>query len=211
MFNAKKLLGQCVVAAALASSAIVALASPVSYHVRVDTQGLMGTGALDLYLASAAAGGLPLTATLSNFSSAFGTIDNTFPSDYTVLPNGSFVLTNGSGYNDLTRFITLGGALGFDVAFDGAALSTVDPRAGGLFTVGLFDAAKQVVGDPNGIVSFTFDGRTPGIIDIGFDRGLAMVFANPPEQVPEPSALLMTLTGLGIAVVMLRGRSRVSR
>jgi hypothetical protein len=206
MINTKKLLGQCLLAAALAGSALAAMAAPGSYHVAVNTAGLTGTGSLDMYLASANAGALPLTATLSNFSADFGAVDPTFSGDYSVGPGGSFSLVNGAGYNDLTRFLNLGGTVGFDVAFSGAFIDSVGTE-GGLFTVGLYDANGVVVGDPLGIVSITLDATSPTTFTPGWDQGLANVTPITASAVPEPSALLMMITGLGLAGFVARRRA----
>jgi hypothetical protein len=193
MFNTKKLLGQCLLAVALAGSALAAMATPTSYHVAINTSGLSGAGSLDMYLASASAGALPLTATLSNFSTDFGAVDATFSGDYTVGAGDSFLLVNGAGYNDLTRFLSLGGTVGFDVSFSGAFLDSAGPE-GALFSVGLWDADGNVVGDPFGIASITLVATNPVTITTSYDQRLAAVTA-----VPEPSALLLMLTAVSLA------------
>jgi hypothetical protein len=200
MINTKKFLGQCLLAVALAGGALAAMAAPTSYHVTVNTTGLSGTGSLDMYLAASSAGALPLTATLSNFSSDFGAVDTFFSGDYSAGPGGSFVLVNGAGYNDLTRFLSLGGMVGFDIAFSGTFLDTAGPE-GALFSVGLWDADGNVVGDPFGIASFTFVATSPTVITTAFDARLGNITA-----VPEPSALLMMMSGLGLVGFVARRR-----
>lgn len=205
MINTKKLLGQCLLAAALASSALSAIAASTSYHVAVDTTGLSGTGSLDMFLGSGTTA-LPLTATLSNFSAAFGAVDLALSGDYAVGPGGSFTLVNGLGYNDLTRFLALGGMVGFDVAFSGAFIDTVG-NEGGLFNVGLYDASGDLVGNPFGIASITLDATSPTTFTLAAEQGLATVSAITASAVPEPSALLMMLTGLGLVGFMARRKA----
>lgn len=206
MINTKKLFGQCLLAAALAGSALSAFAGTTNYHVAVNTSGLSGTGWLDLYLASGNTA-LPLTATLSNFSADFGAVNTAWSGDYSVGPNGSYTLTNGAGFNDLTRFLNLGGTVGFDVAFSGDFIDTAGTE-GGLFTVGLYDANGNGFGDPFlGVASFSLAATSPTAYTIVTQPGLATVGPVSASPVPEPSALMLMLTGLGLAGFVGRRRS----
>ncbi|MDB5907771.1 MAG: hypothetical protein JWP34_1885 [Massilia sp.] len=205
MINAKNFLGQCLLAIALAGNALAVMAAPTSYHVAVNTAGLSGTGSLDMFLGSGTSA-LALTATLSNFSANFGAVDPAFSGDYTVEPGGSFSLVNGSGYNDLTRFLNLGGTASFDVAFSGAFIDAAGSE-GGLFTVGLYDENGNFVGNPLGIASIELVATSPTAFNIAFEPGLASVTAITASAVPEPSALLMMMTGLGLVGFIARRRN----
>jgi hypothetical protein len=199
MFNAKNILRQVLLAVALAGSAAAAMAGPTNYHVNVNTSGLNGTGSLDFFLSSNVSA-LPLTATLSNFSSDFGAVDPFYSGVYTDNLDGSFSLTNGSGYNYLSRFLNLGGTVGFDVAFSGAFLDVAGSE-GSTFSVALFDQTGSTVGDPSGIAIFDLAATSPTVINVVAERDLADV-----SVVPEPSTALIMMTGLGLVGFTARRR-----
>ncbi|MEO7493837.1 MAG: NF038129 family PEP-CTERM protein [Massilia sp.] len=174
----------------LAGGALTASASPLNYHVDVDASTLAGSGYLDFFFGptvSAAAA----TATLTNFSPNFGPVDAGSSGDYTVGPNGSFSLSNGNGFNYLSRNVTLGGILSFDVGFSGPFLGAIGDEDS-IFSVALFDNTGFTVGNPDGIVQFSLVAGDPGTIVTTVDREFATVTA----AVPEPGQWLLMLTGL---------------
>jgi hypothetical protein len=200
MFNPKNFLRQCLLAVALLGSSLAAIAGP-TYNVSLNTSTLSGTGKVDFYLA-AATSALPLTATVSNFSSNFGAFDLATMGDATV-NGGSLILSNQSFFAFAERAASLGGLLTFDVTFDGAFFDTIGSE-GGLFSFGLYDAA--------GVGSFaSFDLNASGlpvVVAVAGFEGASIALADV-TAVPEPSSVLMMMTGLGL--VGFTARRRKSR
>lgn len=184
----------------LAGGALNASAAPINYHVDVDASTLAGSGYLDFFfgptLSAAAA-----TATLTNFSAGFGPVDALSSGDYTAGPNGSYSLTNGAGFNYLSRIVTLGGILSFDVGFSGPFQTTLGDEDS-IFSVALFDNTGFTVGNPDGVAQFSLVAGAPGTIAITVEREFASVTA---AAVPEPAQALLMLAGLlAMACVMRR-------
>jgi hypothetical protein len=204
MFNPKNILRQCLLAVALFSSAVTAMAGP-TYHVDINTTGLSGTGALDFYLTPGLTA-LPLNVTLSNFSGNFGAVDTGISGDFAIGPNGSFSLSNDALLNAyLYRSASLGsGPLSFDVAFSGAFLDTVG-NEGSVFSLALYDANNNVIDNGDGIAIFNLLATSPTVIELSsFARANVSV-------VPEPSDMLLMLTGLGLVGFTVRRRKAPAR
>lgn len=179
--------------ALLASHAAQALPN---YHVSIDTRSFSGPALLDFtFLANA--GATPASATLANFSGAFGATFDASPGVAGALP-ASAVLGNQNGGDYLTRFVQLGGWFSFDISFGGAFATTENIDAS-LFAATLYNAdLSGYIGEAGSLVEFSLlpqvDG-TPG--GIGVTAG-ALASVNEISPVPEPSALLMLLGGLGL-------------
>ncbi|WP_426174038.1 NF038129 family PEP-CTERM protein [Massilia sp. TWR1-2-2] len=200
MFNPKTFLSQCLLAVALLGSSLAAIAGP-TFNVSLNTTGLSGTGSVD-FLLNPAVTALPLTAKVSNFSSNFGAFLVT--GDAAVDANGNFTLSNLSADNFVVRAAGLGNTLSFDLNFDGAFFDRIGTE-GGLFSFGLNGAN----GDLIGFATFDFNASLlPIVVDVtGFANAtITLVGVN---AVPEPSSMLMMMTGLGL--VGFTARRRKSR
>ena len=208
MFNLTSLFNKALFALMLAVTAAGAAAGP-TYHVSVNTTSLAaeGGGYLDFLLA----GNVPAAetiVTLSNFSGAFGAEAGRAGGVTGALP-GNVTLVNGDIMNYLTQAVTFGGLFGFDVTFSGG-YETVGGSDGASFGVSILNAAMSDYLALD-IVSFAivpaFAGA-PAAVDVAVDAALASATLADPAQVPEPSELLLMLTGLGLMGAMLRRRSR---
>lgn len=179
-------------------------ASP-TYHVSVNTETLAGNG--DANLAFVLAGNVPAAetiVTLSNFSGAFGAETDRTGGVTGTIPAGA-TLFNADFLNYLIQRITLGGLFGFDVSFSGG-FETVGGTDGAVFGVSLLDetATSFLASD---IVSFSlvpaFGGEAAQVIvETSGEFGSVAI-----AEVPEPSELLLMLTGLALMGVMLRRRA----
>lgn len=202
MFNMKNLFRQAALALALCMASLAAHADviPASYRVTLNTAGLTG-GFLDLTFNSF--GGPSATATLSNFAGAFNGVDQQMGAVGNPAA-GIFTLDNDStSFNYLSFNTDFGGELSFDIVFSGDFL-TVDGNQTSIFSAALFDV-NGPVGDPLGNVVFNvtpLSGNTAAAIAFASDR-LARVSTN---VVPEPSELVLMLTGLGLMGFMVRRR-----
>lgn len=204
MLNVKTFLRQAALALLLTTSSLAAMAGPLSFRVNVDTSGRSGVGALDLMFHTF--GSTPVSATLSNFSSAPGTA--TVAEQVTFNPDGSVVLANLPDFGSYLKFdLSLGGAFSFDILFsDDQSLDTGLDSS--LLSIGLYDAIG-VLGDPYGIVQFEL---TPGqgigtpYVDAEFAQVSALTAA-----VPEPSDWVLVATGLALLGASLRRRVNTAR
>jgi hypothetical protein len=187
-------------------SAPAALAAPISYHVDVDASSQSGAGWLDFYFSPTTVAPA-VVATLSHFSANVGPVDAGVSGDYSIGPGGTFSLTNGPGFNYLSRMVTLGGVFSFDLGFDGAFLTSTGAE-GSLFSVALLDHNAMAIGNPDGVAIFALPGTSPATIVLGIDREFASV-SEAVSAVPEPGTWLLIMSGL-IALAALRPR-RASR
>jgi hypothetical protein len=138
MFNYKHFLANVALAAAMIGACGQAAATPIGYHVAIDTATL-GTGPafLDLYFLGLA--GAPaatatvdhLTGALDGAASLLGTV--------TGSASGPFVFGNAGGGGELVQAIQLGGKFGFDVSFTMAPGNT-----GTTFGWALFDSTHYL-------------------------------------------------------------------
>ena len=187
--------------AALCLAALALLASQAAhalpgYHVSVDTRSFSGQALLDFtFLANA--GATPASATLDNFSGAFGATFDASPGIAGALP-ASAVLGNQDGGDYLTRFVQLGGWFSFDIRFDGAFATTENIDAS-LFAATLYNAdLSAYIGDAGSLVEFSLLPQAGGSAGgIGVTAG-ALASVSEISPVPEPSAPLMVLGGLGL-------------
>lgn len=204
MFNVKTFLRQAALALALAGSSLAAMAAPVSFHVNVDTSGRSGVGALDLMFQTF--GSTPVSATLSNFSSAPGAA--TMAEQVTFNPDGSIVLANLPDFGSYLKFdLNLGGVFGFDILFSDDQAMDVGAEDS-MLSIGLYDAVG-VLGDPFGIVRFELkpgQGIATPYADAEFAQVSALTAA-----VPEPSDWLLVATGLALLGASLRRRAGAAR
>lgn len=199
MLNIKSILSQSLLALAMLVGSAAALAGPM-YHVSIDTSTL-GSGAayLDLTLGSLA-GSAPASATLSNFEGVFGAFSDRL-GDSSGSVDGTVVLGNSQGFNDLFQEIVLGGLFGFDISFE----SAIDSK-GIVFGAALYaDAsAGTYLGLPGDLVQISV---TPGEETL-VSPANAFASAAAVAEVPEPSTLLSLFTGIGLLGFTLRRRAR---
>lgn len=199
MFNIQNFVRQCVLIVSLGCAATMAQANPTQYHVSIDTATLGTNGALDVSLASAGFAA-ELTTTLSNFSAGFNGVDAAYSGIYQTTASG-FSLTNGAGYNYLSQLVSFGGILSFDVTFSGPFFD-VAGNEDSAFAIDLYDAGGAFIANA---VSFAFPSTGADLIVVTAGLGNAtLVDAN---AVPEPTELLLMLTGLALMGVMMRRRA----
>ena len=179
-------LRQCVLACALGGASLGALGAPINFHVTLNTAGVANARFID-FVFTKVGGAAPAAVTVSNFTGAFGAVDSY---EGAVTFNGPNVtIGNGPNFLNLVDYTAIfGGMFGFDVAFDNAFLGAASTD-GSTFAVSVLDAALAPLGS---IVQFDLS-SADGIV--ANDPGaMASISA-----VPEPSAPLMWLTGLGLA------------
>lgn len=201
MINTKNIFRQLALAFALVTSAVTAVAGP-TYHVSIDTSGQGAAGALDFFLSPTNPGDPSLMATLSNFSANFGSVDAVRSGDFTAGPGGSFLLDSAANFPYLFRNATLGLPLSFDVMFSGDLLTATS-----VFSSVLTNA-DGVVGDGNGEIIFDLNA---GAAPIGTPSSRTTFVLVQPSAVPEPSDLLLMLTGLGLVGFTVRRKKAAAQ
>jgi hypothetical protein len=199
MFNYKHFLAHLALAAATIVACGQASATPLYYHVDVDTTSL-GTGPawLDLYFLGLA-GAADATAAVSHLDGALdGAPDLLGP--VTAGAPGAYVFSNAGGGSELVQAIQLGGRFSFDVSFAMATGNT-----GTTFGWSLFDTTHYL-GVDGDLGNFLLQPDAP--------PGHQIFVAAPPAPlggvtaVSEPStAALMAVAVLA----MLARRGRVAR
>jgi hypothetical protein len=198
MINTKTLIRQCLLALALAGSALGAVAGPINFHVDLDTTSLSGaTGMIDLYFSKVGLAG-PVTARVSNITGATGVISTL--GDVSIDAAGRIVIASGPGFENFGDIAAMfGDKFGFDVAFSGDFMNETGSDGSTLY-VSLLDSDFQpLAGDIFGVARFDV---VPGIGIVS--NGMAPIAAI--TAVPEPSDALLMMTGLGLVGFMVRRR-----
>ncbi len=204
MFNIQNLLRQAMLALVLCGASIAAHADVIpTFRVTINAN-VPGASFLDMNFNSFV-GAAQATATISNLQGAFGAVDYS-EGDVGFLPNGVFTISN-QGNNLLSHSITAGGLLSFDVAFSGAFMTEAGNFTS-IFSAALMDANFDPLGNETGDVIFsvsqlTTAGAAAAVSFVTFDLGEVSVNA-----VPEPSQLLLMLTGIALMGAMVRRRQR---
>ena len=202
-------LRRAVLAALFAGSSSLALADPLGYRVEIDTRQFSGAGFLDFAFIAGNSPAPGATATLSNFSGAFGALALQEGNVSGSLP-GTLTFGNSGAYNDWFHNVTLGGKFGFNVVFGGDFLNTAG-NAGTTFGVGLLDyTGMAYLGNANGnLVQFELtpmNGGVPASIAGSTYASIASISA-----VPEASEWMMLTGGLALIGFALRRRQPVAR
>ncbi|MGK5036626.1 NF038129 family PEP-CTERM protein [Janthinobacterium sp. LB3P118] len=198
---------RAILAAVLAASSSLALADPLGYHVEIDTSAFSGAGFLDFSFIAGNSPAPGASATLNNFSGAYGALASQEGSVSGSLP-GTLTFGNSGAYNDWFHNVTLGGKFGFNIVFGGDFLNTAG-NAGTTFGVGLLDAtATSYLGNANGnLLQFELtplNGGLPASIAGSTYASIATISA-----VPEASEWMMLTGGLALIGFALRRRHTV--
>jgi hypothetical protein len=197
-------LRQALLALALAATSLAASAGVIpSYHVTIDTAVAAGTtGALDFNF-NTLAGGPQALATISHLTGAINAIDGFSYGAWTELaPFDQYTLSN-SEDTYLSFVADFGGKFSFDLAFTGDFL-TQSSDIVSLFTVFALDGVTfEPIGGQPFAAQFALVSAAAGpSVDVAVDGRIAQV-----QNVPEPSALWLVLTGLAVAGLMARRRA----
>jgi hypothetical protein len=187
-------------------AALASVASPITYHVSVNTSAINGTmGFLDFDLApgnnsqsaSVTIGNFSGTGSLSGAPQVNGAVSGTLP--------GSLLIGNSTQFNDYFQGFTFGASIMFQLAFSGPALSSPNgtSTSGSTFAFGMFDATGNnplLTTDPNGntfIVAVNLDGTTCVTTFPPATGGIPVAtVAAGTSTAPEPSTLLLTVLAL---------------
>jgi hypothetical protein len=202
MINLPSLLRQGALALVLAGTALGALAGPTSYHVDLNTAALQGGKILDFFFLSDPAAAAT-TATVSNLSGALGGVaaaDGVFNFN----GNGGFTIGNNSATQNYVDYnAVFGGLFSFDITFSDSFLA--GPNGfGSSFSVSVLDENFGPLTNGGGIVVFDLFPETGIAPNVAAGFGSATLINV--GAVPEPSELLLVLTGLGLVGFTVRRR-----
>jgi hypothetical protein len=197
-------LRQALLALALAATSMAAQAGVIpSYHVTINTAVAGNTpGLLDFHFGGL--GGPAAVATISNLQGAITAIDGFSYGDWQeVVPFNSYTLLNTDSY--LSFQADFGGSFSFDLAFTGEFLDNASDIVS-MFTVFALDGVTFApIGGQDFAAQFALFPATAQAgpsVGVDVDGRIAQV-----QNVPEPSALLMLLTGLAIIGAITRRRA----
>ncbi|NHZ37437.1 NF038129 family PEP-CTERM protein [Massilia rubra] len=210
MFDIKRIITKALLAVTFALGASTAWAIP-TYHVNIDSSQFVGKGGAMLLSFNSKQAATSAFADVSNFGGIFeyelsrsGAVTGAIP--------GMVNFANSGNLNYLMHKVTLGGMLSFDVTFHGD-FETIPGSFGALFGVALVDLdTGDYHGAENNLIEFDLnppsdDGGTP-TIKIDNPTRIVTVTTN---AVPEPSDLLLVMTGLGLVAFVRRRTSKATR
>ena len=196
MFNYKHFLANLALAAATIVACGQAAATPLYYHVDVDTASL-GTGPawLDLYFLGLA-GAADATATVSHLDGALDGAPDLLGSVTAGAP-GAYVFSNANGGSELVQAVQLGGKFSFDVSFAMATGNT-----GTTFGWSLFDTTHYL-GVDGDLGNFLLQPDAP--------QGHQIFVAAPPARLGGVTPVSEPPTAALIAVAVLAMLARRGR
>jgi hypothetical protein len=199
MFNFKHFLANVALAAAMVGACGQAAATPLGYHIDIDTATL-GTGPafLDLYFMGLD-GAPAATATVEHLTGAFDGAADLFGTVTGSAP-GPIVFGNAGGGGELVQAIQLGGTFGFDVSFTMAPGDT-----GTTFGWALFDATHYLGTDGDLGDLFLQPDAAPGsqVLVAAPTTRLGGVTA-----IPEPSTAALMLVAMLAMLAWRRPQAR---
>jgi hypothetical protein len=196
------LLRQGLLALALAGTTLGAAADPISYHVNLATAGLESGTYLD-FLFTRFDGAAPTTARVFNLTGGLGALAATGGAAVVNL-DGTFSIDNGPDALNYVDFLaTFGGPFSFDVTFSDGFLAGLD-GVGSTFSISVLDADFAPIGNVDGLVQFNLS-ADGGIVANPLPGNSAELIGA--AQVPEPSAVLMMMTGLGLVGLVRRRKA----
>ncbi|MCS0615365.1 NF038129 family PEP-CTERM protein [Massilia kyonggiensis] len=197
MFRFKHFLSWLALAAALTGTCGQAAATPIAYHVDIDTATL-GSGPAFLELYFMGLDGAPAATAI--VSSLTGALDGAADLTGTVVGTGPFVFGNAGGGGDLVQAIQLGGKFSFDVSF------TMAPGdVGTTFGWALFDATHYLGadGDLGNLFLQPFAPAGQQILVAAPSTRVSSV-----TTVPEPSTAALVLVAMLAMVAWRRQEAR---
>jgi hypothetical protein len=207
MFNIQKHLRHVMLALGLAAASLTAGAAVLpTYHIDVADTAAANIAYIDFTFGSVD-GAAAVTALLSHFTGAplsegdvIGAVSSTAD---------GFAIGNAGAYNDL--FIGVNGPFGFDLNFSEGFLdfaSTFDSNS--FFSIALYDADANVIGDPTGALNFSLSNT--GVV-LASTSSLLSVSSGSAVDVPEPGDWALMLTGLFfvLCITRLNGRANARR
>lgn len=204
MFNIQKHLRDVVLALGLAGASLAASAGVLpTYHIDVADTTTADIASIDLVFGGIH-GAAPVTASLSHFT---GT--PLFELDRQGAVSGTsdgFVIGNAGTYNDL--YLEVDGPFAFDLNFSEGFLGLASmPDSSSLFSIVLYDALSNVIGDSNGALNFSLSTTGVAVTSTSSLLSLTSVAA---VDVPEPADWALMLTGLLFVVGMKRMNGRAN-
>jgi hypothetical protein len=196
------------------SLAGAARATPLTYHVDVNTAALSGqVGNLDFQFNPGDSSAEAATATITSFQTTGGILapSASLTGNATGSLPGTVTLTNGTVYNDAFQGVTYGTSLGFDVTLSGAALDQPGGTVGSSFALSLFNDKGDtplLTTDLSGSV-LTVDLNADGTTSVkrfsqSPTNSAFAADANLVSAAPEPSSLLLLASMLPAAVFASR-------
>ncbi|NHZ41016.1 PEP-CTERM sorting domain-containing protein [Massilia sp. CCM 8693] len=145
-------------------------------------------------------------AQVSNFSAGFEEEVLRGGSVYGNIPD-TVTFDNSGVDNYLSQAVKLGGVLSFDIVF-GGDFETFPGAMGALFGVALVDLSTNEYYGGGNLVEFLLQppttGGDPSTTTIDTPTRIVTVTTVPPTAVPEPSDLLLVMTGLGLLGLVRR-------
>lgn len=200
MFKLSQMFTSALLALTLLGSSTLALAGP-TYHVTLDTSAYSGSnGNIDFSLL-AVDGATAASVLVSNYTGMLGATADSLGDVSGALP-AALTLKNANGTNEFYQSVIFSNLISFDVHFFGDFLTTAGADAT-TFSIALFnEAGTAFLGANNGNqLEFYLTPLTANVASVTFTALEAGAAA---AEVPEPSALLLMLAGLGLVGVMLR-------
>ncbi|WP_187363012.1 NF038129 family PEP-CTERM protein [Massilia aquatica] len=205
MFDIKKIITKALLAVTFALGATAAWAGP-TYHVAIDASKFAGEDGAMYFSFNSLQAATTAFAQVSNFSAGFEEEVLRGGSVYGNIPD-TVTFDNSGVDNYLSQAVKLGGVLSFDIVF-GGDFETFPGAMGALFGVALVDLSTNEYYGGGNLVEFLLQppttGGDPSTTTIDTPTRIVTVTTVPPTAVPEPSDLLLVMTGLGLLGLVRR-------